>query len=142
LGDRCSTVYLPAARNSQENHPRLEQFNSYGKRIDKLHLSEGWRNLMKYAAEDGIVALAYEEDKFNLGQSQRFGQLIALYLFQGSSGLAGCPLAMTDGAAFTLRKETDPELKEAFTRLTSRSNMWTSGQWMTEKKGGSDVSNT
>jgi hypothetical protein len=63
-------------------------------------------------------------------------------MYHPSSGLYGCPLAMTDGAAFTLRNRADPELKEAFTRLTSRVNMWTSGQWMTEKKGGSDVSDT
>ena len=31
--------------------------------------------------------------------------------------------------------------EEAFSRLTSRDpkNFWTSGQWMTERKGGSDV---
>ena len=63
-------------------------------------------------------------------------------MYHASSGLFGCPLAMTDGAAFTLRKTKDPELKAAFQRLTARENMWTSGQWMTEKKGGSDVSNT
>ena len=49
---------------------------------------------------------------------------------------------MTDGAAFTLRKTKDPELQKAYKKLISRSDMWTSGQWMTEKKGGSDVSNT
>lgn len=34
-----------------------------------------------------------------------------------------------------------PEAKEAFRRLTSRDpdEAWTSGQWMTEKRGGSDV---
>lgn len=63
-------------------------------------------------------------------------------MYHASSGLYGCPLAMTDGAAFTLRNTKDAELKSAFSRLTSRENMWTSGQWMTEKKGGSDVSNT
>lgn len=63
-------------------------------------------------------------------------------MYHASSGLYGCPLAMTDGAAFTLKNSKDPELQEAFKRLTSRENMWTSGQWMTEKKGGSDVSNT
>jgi len=60
-------VYLDAARNAQENHPRLEQFDSYGRRIDKLHLSEGWKRQAQFAAEDGIVAMAYEEDKHNLG---------------------------------------------------------------------------
>lgn len=61
-------------------------------------------------------------------------------------GLYSCPLAMTDGAAKTietlgpdLRQNSD--LSEAFARLTSREpeKFWTSGQWMTEKRGGSDV---
>ena len=34
------------------------------------------------------------------------------------------------------------EVLEAFSCLTSRKGAWTSGQWMTEKKGGSDVSQT
>lgn len=138
-------MYLDAARNAQSNHPRLEQFDSYGRRIDKLHLSEGWKDLGRYSAEDGIVAMAYEPDRFGLKENQRFGQLIALYMYHCSSGLYGCPLAMTDGAAYTLRgidRTNKPHLEEAFQRLTSRTNNWTSGQWMTEKKGGSDVSNT
>jgi hypothetical protein len=42
MGDKLSTMYTEAARNAEENLPYLEQFDSYGKRIDKLHLSEGW----------------------------------------------------------------------------------------------------
>jgi len=66
-------------------------------------------------------------------------------MYQASSGLYGCPLAMTDGAAYILRnmdKSNKPLLTEAYKNLTARVNNWTSGQWMTEKKGGSDVSNT
>ena len=49
---------------------------------------------------------------------------------------------MTDGAARVLEGSTDPTLKEAFNRLTTRDvgKFWTSGQWMTERAGGSDVS--
>lgn len=103
MGDRLSTVYMQAARNAEENQPRLEQFDSYGRRIDKLHLSEGWQTQKKFAAEDGIVALAYEQDKYKLGAMQRFGQLINLYMYHPLSGLYGCPLAMTDGAAYTIK---------------------------------------
>ena len=39
--------------------PVLEQFDSYGRRIDKLHLSEGWKTQSSFSAEDGIVALSY-----------------------------------------------------------------------------------
>jgi alkylation response protein AidB-like acyl-CoA dehydrogenase len=63
---------------------------------------------------------------------------------------------MQDGAASLLRRHLSvPEqsssltpvarsvLKEALDRLTSRDeNAWTSGQWMTERIGGSDVSGT
>ena len=55
-----------------------------------------------------------------------------------------CPLAMTDGAVKTLLSadQNIPDVKDAIHRLTSRDpdTFWTSGQWMTEKKGGSDVS--
>jgi len=64
--------------------------------------------------------------------------------------MVSCPLAMTDGAAFTLKAlKSDPsasslwhkELDIALDRLTSSDpeRHWTSGQWMTEKRGGSDV---
>jgi alkylation response protein AidB-like acyl-CoA dehydrogenase len=50
---------------------------------------------------------------------------------------------MTDGAARTLLASGNHELIERYVpRLTSRdpATMWTSGQWMTERTGGSDVS--
>jgi hypothetical protein len=59
LGDRFNDLYHPASKNAERNPPVLEQFDSYGKRIDKLHLSEGWKTLAKLSTEDGIVALAY-----------------------------------------------------------------------------------
>ena len=53
---------------------------------------------------------------------------------------------MTDGAARTIESlgpamKQNADIAEAFARLTSRNpdNFWTSGQWMTEKRGGSDV---
>src|SRR5678815_3554496 len=54
-----------------------------------------------------------------------------------------CPLAMTDGAARTLLASGDRALIDRYVpRLLSRdpATMWTSGQWMTERTGGSDVS--
>jgi hypothetical protein len=66
-------------------------------------------------------------------------------MYQVSSGLFGCPLAMTDGAAALLKtleikeQKIKEKINEAFGHLTSRNpiSFWTSGQWMTEKKGGS-----
>lgn len=64
-----------------------------------------------------------------------------------------CPVAMTDGAArllqLQLRKWSLDEthravFQNAYDHLTSRDpeHAWTSGQWMTERPGGSDVSQT
>ena len=50
---------------------------------------------------------------------------------------------MTDGAARVLEIEADEELRrEILPHLVSRdpNEMWTAGQWMTERRGGSDVS--
>ena len=61
------------------------------------------------------------------------------------NSICRCPLAMTDGAAKTLLScdQSDKEISNAYQRLISRNpeKFWTSGQWMTEKRGGSDVRN-
>jgi alkylation response protein AidB-like acyl-CoA dehydrogenase len=51
---------------------------------------------------------------------------------------------MTDGAARFLEVYGDRETRTVFGHLTSRdpSEFWTSGQWMTERTGGSDVATT
>lgn len=57
-------------------------------------------------------------------------------------------MSMSDGAAFVLSQRlkdlpNDHVLQTVFRRLTSRGDdYWTSGQWMTERAGGSDVQNT
>ena len=40
-----------------------------------------------------------------------------------------------------MQRREEEQFKAAFQKLTSNSpqKFWTSGQWMTEKKGGSDV---
>ncbi len=63
-------------------------------------------------------------------------------LWSPVSGLYSCPLAMTDGAAKTAEANGLLLPDDAKARLTSRDpeRFWTSGQWMTEPAGGSDVS--
>lgn len=80
-------------------------------------------------------------------------QFLKYHLWSGSSAIVVCPSAMTDGAASLLRrhlsgKDLDQQQRavfaEAYRRLTSRdpSEAWTSGQWMTERSGGSDIRGT
>ncbi|XP_046461468.1 acyl-CoA dehydrogenase family member 11-like isoform X2 [Daphnia pulex] len=101
---------------------------------------ESWKELKRISAREGLIALAYERDPKHQGFS-RLIQMSKNYLFAPSSGLYSCPLAMTDGAAKTLEVSGLKDHGESFKNLTSRDpeKFWTSGQWMTEKRGGSDV---
>ena len=105
-----------------------------------LQTCDAWKKQKVISAEEGLIALAYPDYRC---QFKRIHQVAKLYLYGPSSGLYSCPLAMTDGAATVLKslQSSHPALKNAYERLTSRDpdRFWTSGQWMTEKRGGSDV---
>jgi len=142
VGDLASGTWLQWSLQAVAEPPKLIQYDAWGKRIDFIQVSDAWTQLEKAAAVEGIVATAFER-KF--GEFSRVYQMALLYLYSPSSSFYSCPLAMTDGAARALEVYGDADLKErAFKRLISRDpkNFWTSGQWMTEKTGGSDVSMT
>eukprot|EP01103_Thecamoeba_quadrilineata_P004480 TRINITY_DN14216_c0_g1_i1.p1 TRINITY_DN14216_c0_g1~~TRINITY_DN14216_c0_g1_i1.p1 ORF type:complete len:631 (-),score=128.85 TRINITY_DN14216_c0_g1_i1:44-1909(-) len=144
FGKRVVDDLLERAYDLERNPPRLEQYDSWGRRVDRLLLSDNWRYMHNVAAEEGLIAIGYER---KLKEWSRLYQFAKLYLFSNSSGLYSCPLAMTDGAARILEllpKEMEhPRFKQAYENLTSRdpNKFWTSGQWMTERGGGSDVAN-
>ncbi len=131
---------LQAADRSSE--PRLVQWDAWGRRVDRVEPTAVWREAAALAARHGLVAAAYERRH---GAASRTHQLAMAYLLEPSMDVYGCPLAMTDGAARTLLDLGNAALVErAVPRLTSRdpARAWTSGQWMTERTGGSDVSGT
>lgn len=121
------------------NEPTLTQWSPWGERVDHIEVSPLWQHAETLAATHGVVATAYER---RFGSLSRVHQFALAYLFGPSTDVYTCPLAMTDGAARVLETAGNDELKaRAFSRLTSRdpSQFWTSGQWMTESTGGSDV---
>lgn len=124
------------------NEPQLTQWDPWGQRIDAISVSPLWQRAEQIAAEAGLVATAYER---HYGALSRLVQFALVYLFTPSSDIYSCPLAMTDGAARTLLGSDNGDLVErALPHLTSREpgQFWTSGQWMTELTGGSDVGQT
>jgi acyl-CoA dehydrogenase len=124
------------------NEPILTQWDAWGNRVDQIELTPLWRAAEKIAAERGVVATAYEQKH---GRFSRVHQCALAYLFTPSTDIYSCPLAMTDGAARTLLNSRNASLiNRAVPHLTSRDpkEFWTSGQWMTELAGGSDVGNT
>ncbi|HKE14892.1 MAG TPA: acyl-CoA dehydrogenase family protein [Kofleriaceae bacterium] len=121
------------------NQPVHTQWDAWGQRVDSIEVSPLWRRAHVLSSERGLVALAYERP---LGDLSRVHQFAMNYLVQASLDVYSCPLAMTDGAARTLLDSGNRELIDrAVPRLTSRDpqRAWTSGQWMTERTGGSDV---
>jgi len=126
-------------KQSELNPPQLVQYDAWGKRIDEVKVNNGWKQLQRIAAEEGIVSIGYER---TFKEWSRFYQYVKVYLFAASSYVFDCPLSMTDGAARLIELwGTDQQKKKYLFHLISRdpNKFWTSGQWMTERTGGSDV---
>lgn len=141
FGERVTKDIYQNSLRMEAEQPKLEQIDAWGRRVDHLVTSSAWDAMKPIAAEEGLVACGYER---KYGEWSRLHQFAKLYLYEPSAGLYGCPLAMTNGAARTIEllKSSHPAVYDrAFHRLTSRDPQifWTSGQWMTEKLGGSDV---
>jgi alkylation response protein AidB-like acyl-CoA dehydrogenase len=131
---------IPLLATDAETHPpRLVSFDPWGRRIDRIEVAAGWQALDRISAEEGLVAIGYERQ---FGAASRLVQFAKLYLFNPSSAVYTCPLAMADGAARLIEVHGDDWLLAGpYRHLISRdpAQFWTSGQWMTERTGGSDV---
>ncbi len=142
LGVACTKEYLELARRAEREKPALIQFDPWGKRIDEIRVSTAWTELQNVSAREGMIAHGYKRVH---GEYSRLYQFAKLYLFHPSSAFFTCPLAMADGAARVLEIHGSEDVhRDAFKHLTSQKpeEFWTSGQWMTERTGGSDVSQT
>ncbi|HVF20598.1 MAG TPA: acyl-CoA dehydrogenase family protein [Mycobacteriales bacterium] len=133
-----------AALDAESNPPHLVQYDGWGARVDRIRTATGWETQRQAAARHGLVALPYEaEARTTWGAGARTVQLGLIHLYAPSSATFSCPVAMSDGAATVLAAEgVDPALRDRLLpRLLSRDPdvAWTSGQWMTETEGGSDV---
>merc|ERR1719186_382360 len=137
FGKRVATDIWALGQECEVNQPYLKQFDAWGNRIDQIVTCEAWKEQKRISAGEGLIAIPYERSQ---GEFSRLYQAAKLYMYSTSSGLYGCPLAMTDGAAKTIERQK-LDLPEAWSHLTSRhpDKFWTSGQWMTERRGGSDV---
>lgn len=142
MGERTASDILRLGQEAEAHPPRHVPYDSQGRRVDRIEVSQAWKKLGRISAEEGLVAIAYDR---SLGPWSRLYQFAKLYLFHPSSAFYTCPLAMSDGAARVLELYGDEALKAgALKHLTSRDPdfFWTSGQWMTERSGGSDVGGT
>lgn len=139
LGELAVTRLWDLQLADRANVPTLTHWDAWGKRIDHIEATALWREAAQLTTRFGLTALPYEQQ---FGPWARTCQFSLVHLFHPVTDVYSCPLAMTDGAARTLIAANNSSLVErAVPRLTSRdpATFWTSGQWMTESTGGSDV---
>jgi acyl-CoA dehydrogenase len=142
LGELSGGALYRQSLAEHRAEPVLTQWDAWGRRVDRIDVVPLWKEMAKVTAEHGLVATAYEKKH---GEFSRIHMFAKNYVVDASSGTYSCPLAMTDGAAKTLLSLGNRALLDrALPRLLSRdpNTAWTSGQWMTERTGGSDVAIT
>ena len=139
LGDLTGGELYQLQIADRLNEPVHTPWDAWGNRVDYIEVSPLWKRAEWLAAERGLIATAYERRH---GRHSRIHQFALVHLFTPATDVYSCPLAMTDGAARALTASGNKQLIErALPHLTSRdrAQFWTSGQWMTESTGGSDV---
>ncbi len=139
----ATTGELPAlARQAEAQPPQHVPYDPWGRRVDEIRTSPAWEALRVFSARHALVATGYEAA---LGEHRRTVQAALLHVFSASSATYSCPLAMTDAAARVLLDLAPKELQArlvAGLTATDPAKFITSGQWMTERTGGSDVGGT
>ncbi|KAJ8483477.1 hypothetical protein ONZ51_g4672 [Trametes cubensis] len=121
--------------------PQLVQYDNWGRRVDDLRTSEGWRGLKDVYHREGIVAISYERKYREHSRPYAFAKL---FITAADSDVMVL-LEVCRGVSRVLELVGSPALKQdVLPRLISRdpAQAFTAGQWMTERPGGSDVSRT
>jgi alkylation response protein AidB-like acyl-CoA dehydrogenase len=133
---------LALAARAELEPPVHIPYSPFGERIDDIRVSDAYVALGRLGVELGVTAIPYEDGPY--GSSARVVWAAITSMWGPSSALYSCPVAMTDAAARTLLDHGDDAARQVVRRLTTRNadEAWTSGQWMTETIGGSDVSRT
>jgi acyl-CoA dehydrogenase len=133
---------LALALQAEQEPPVHVPYSAWGERVDDIKVSEAYVALGALGVRAGVTALPYEDGPYGPAARVVWGALIALW--GPSSALYSCPVAMTDAAARTLLVHGGASDVPVVERLVSRDpgRAWTSGQWMTETTGGSDVGRT
>lgn len=130
------------ARSRTRAEPTLTQWDAWGERIDRIEITPVWREGAALTARYGFVAAGHDT---RFAEFARIDQFARVYLYHVASEFYTCPLAMSDGAATALKASGNRALIErAVPHLLAcdPSQLWLSGQWMTETAGGSDVGST
>ncbi|KAL6805186.1 hypothetical protein J3E68DRAFT_441663 [Trichoderma sp. SZMC 28012] len=146
LGEKMlSREFLDMHSNTESNPPYIRPLDTWGRRVDQVVTSSGWKHFRAFAQSEGLTAVP--ESRFpGYGRIVQFAKFL---LFSSLSGGWGSQLALTQGASTMLKEhlekpgsdqETRDAVQCAYDGLVSSdpSKAWTSGIWVTELPSGSD----
>lgn len=134
------------AATADANQPQLRQYSPSGERIDEVDYHPAYDRLAQVAFERfGLAAMSHRPGVLGWPTIVPHTVKYALsYVFvQAEFGLA-CPLSMTDSAARILRMFDPDTFSDEIASLTAQSmdSLATGAMFMTEKQGGTDISQT
>ncbi len=133
------------ARQAEIHDPVLHHRDRFGRDHDWVEYHPAYREMEKIAYDDfGLHAISHRGDV--LGWPEKMGALakyaISYLYVQGEFGLM-CPISLCDTSAFMVGRYASPEIRDRYLPrmiASTREDMWTGTQFMTEQAGGSDVS--
>jgi putative acyl-CoA dehydrogenase len=135
---------LRLADEAHRDRPRLQTFDAYGRRIDRVAFNGAWHEVMGTAIAHGVAGLSWAQPQ----PGAQVARAALSYLHYQAEPGSSCPLTMTHAAVPVLRQA--PALREwadkacAFAYdgrdlpMADKCGV-TLGMGMTEKQGGSDV---
>lgn len=130
-GGRLSRLIDSAHREG--NLPRLTRYDRWGKRIDVVEYCPEQLEARRLALEAGVLPPTPLVERMAMDYM----------LNQNGEGGITCPLAMTDGLIELLDRHGSPGQKTRWLKLLSDPDgptPLTAGQYVTERQGGSNVS--
>ena len=60
FGHRVATDINELGQLCERDPPRLQTYHAWGKRVDNIITCDAWKQQKKIAAEEGLIAIAYE----------------------------------------------------------------------------------
>ena len=130
---RRPAVRLVESAHADQNLPRLSKFDRWGNRVDRIDYCQDQVDARRLAMSLGLLP--------PVSLPERMAKAVLLN-YNGEGGIT-CPLAMTDGLVQLLDEHSTPRQKSRWLPLArdpGTATPLTGGQFVTEKQGGSTVS--
>ena len=146
LGEIAGGRLDDLSRTADRHEPVLHARNARGQDEDWIEFHPAYREMEQIGFGDfGIHCMTHKPGMFGWPEKiPPIAKYVFQYLFTQSEFGLMCPISVTDTSAMLIERYADEETKQRFLpRMMSQDmgEIFKSAQFMTEKTGGSDVSN-